>query len=113
MKHTMFKTDIIKRAAAETRLSRRVVSDVIDASLRVIEQGLKEGKTVTFPGFGTFYTREKQAGQARNFQTDELMTYPARRQAAFRPGEILKRAVRGDRRTGGRGRRARVEEEEE
>ena len=99
MKHTMFKTDIIKRAAAETRLSQRVVSDVIDASLRVIEQSLKEGKTVTFPGFGTFYTREKQAGQARNFQTDEVVTYPARRQSAFRPGEILKRAVRGDRRS--------------
>jgi DNA-binding protein HU-beta len=105
----MFKTDIIKRAAAETRLSRRVVSDVLDVTLRVIEQALKEGKTVTFPGFGTFYTREKQAGQARNFQTDELMTYPARRQAAFRSGEILKRAVRGDRRMGGRRRRTRVE----
>ena len=90
-----------------------MVSDAIDASLRVIEQGLREGKTVTFPGFGTFYTREKQAGQARNFQTGKLMTYPARRQAAFRPGEILKRAVRGDRRTGGRGRRTRVEQEEE
>jgi DNA-binding protein HU-beta len=113
MKHTMFKTDIIKRAAAETRLSRRVVSDVIDAALRVIAQGLKEGKTVTFPGFGTFYTREKQAGQARNFQTNELMTYPARRQAAFRPGEILKRAIRGDRRRGGARRRVQVEDEEE
>ena len=103
----MFKTEMRKRVAAETRLSQRVVSDVIDASLRVIEQGLKESKTVTLPGFGTFYTREKQAGRARNFQTDELMTYPARRQAAFRPGEILKRAVRSERRTGrGRPRRA-------
>ena len=99
----MFKTDIMKRVAAETRLSQRVVSDVLDASLTLIEQGLKEGKTVTFPGFGTFYTREKQAGQARNFQTDEVMPYPARRQAAFRPGEILKRAVRGNRRRGRRG----------
>ena len=112
MKHTMFKTDIMKRVAAETRLSQRIVSDVIDTSLRVIEQGLKDGKTVTFPGFGTFYTREKRAGQARNFQTDELMTYPARRQAAFRPGEILKRAVRGERRRGGSRRQVQVEGED-
>jgi len=108
----MFKTDIAKRAAGDTRLSQRVVSDVIGAALKLIEQSLKEGKTVTFPGFGTFYTRGKQAGQARNFQTDELMTYPARRQAAFRPGEILKRAVRGDRRRGGSRRQVQVEGEE-
>jgi DNA-binding protein HU-beta len=108
----MFKTDIIKRAATETRLSQRVVSDAIDASLRVIEQGLREGKTVTFPGFGTFYTREKKAGQARNFQTGKLINYPARRQAAFRPGEYLKRAVRGDRRSGGK-RKAQIQTEGE
>src|SRR5690349_17896017 len=98
----MFKTDMIKIVAADTRLSQRVVADALDATLRLIEQSLRHGETVTFPGFGTFYTREKQAGEARNFQTGELVNYPARTQAAFRPGELLKRAVRGDRRRGRR-----------
>jgi nucleoid DNA-binding protein len=100
MEHTMFKTDIVKRAAAETRLSQRIVSDVINASLRLIEQSLREGRTVTFPGFGTFYSRNLKEGQARDFKTGLLMTYPAREIAAFKPGAILKRAVRGERRDG-------------
>jgi DNA-binding protein HU-beta len=67
---------------------------------RLIEQTLREGKTVTFPGFGTFYTRERQAGQVRDVRTGEMRTYAARRVAAFRVGDVLKRAVRGERRRG-------------
>jgi DNA-binding protein HU-beta len=103
----MYKTELISRVAKETRLSQRIVSDVIEASHRLIEQTLREGKTVTFPGFGTFLSREKKEGQLRDIRTNEMVSYPARRVAAFRVGEVLKRAVRGDRR-----RRRRKQEEE-
>ena len=97
----MYKTELIKRLAKETRLSQRIVSDVIAASHRLIEQSLREGQTVTFPGFGTFYTRDKAEGHVRDVRTGELVTYAARRVAAFRVGDVLKRAVRGQRRTRG------------
>src|SRR4051794_16498473 len=104
----MYKTDIIKRVARETRLSQRIVSDVIEASHRLIEQTLRAGQTVTFPGFGTFYTRDRQAGQVRDVRTSKMVSYPARTVAAFRVGDVLKRAVRGERRTG-RGRQRKEE----
>ena len=107
----MTKTDIIRKVAGETRLSQRIVSDVVGELHRVIEQALREGKSVTFPGFGTFYSKQKQGGRVKDVNTGELVEYEARQIAGFRVGEVLKRAVRGQRRTGGR--RRQQEEAEE
>ena|SRR6266540_1796033 len=97
----MHKTDVVKRVARETRLSQRVVGDVLTATHRLIEQTLREGRMVTFPGFGTFYTSHRRGGKLKNVRTGKEVSYGDRRVAGFRVGEILKRAVRGERRTGG------------
>ena len=96
----MHKTDVVKRVARETRLPQHFVSDVLTAQHRMIEQTLREGKTVTFPGFGTFSTSERHGGTLKHIRTGKPIKYPARRVATFRAGEILKRAVRGENRLG-------------
>ena len=104
--HTiMHKTQFVRQVAKETRLPQRVVSDVITASHRLIEETLQAKKSVTFPGFGSFTTTERKAGKVRHVRTGETISYKARRIAQFRVGEILKRAVRGDRRTAERKRK--------
>ena len=50
-------------------------------------------------GVGTFYSKERQEGQVKHITSGKMVIYPARRVAAFRVGEVLKRAVRGERRT--------------
>ena len=105
----MYKTDLVKRVSRDTRLSQRIVADVIGSTTRLIEQALREEQSVSFPGFGTFYSKERQEGQVRHITTGKIVTYPARRVAAFRVGDVLKRAVRGERRTG-RGRARNSEE---
>ncbi|MCC6791066.1 MAG: HU family DNA-binding protein, partial [Thermomicrobiales bacterium] len=52
---------------------------------------------VTLPGFGTFYTGERQAIRVRSVRDGRQVMVPARRVAAFRVGEMLKRAVAGSR----------------
>jgi len=94
----MYKTELIKRVAKETRLSQRAVGDVVNASQQVIADTLKVGKAVQFPGFGTFYTRQRQASKVRDVRTGKELAVAARRVAAFRVGEVLKRAVRSGRR---------------
>ena len=96
----MHKTDVVRRVARETRLSQRAVSDVIGAMHRLIEETLREGKAVTFPGFGTFQTSKRQGGKVKHVRTGDVIEYPARTIATFRAGEILRRAVRGDHRRG-------------
>lgn len=94
----MHKTEFISRVARETRLSRRIVGDVLGASHRLIEETLRAGEAVTFPGFGTFYPTERQEGTVRHIRTGRTVTVPARTVARFRAGEVLKRAVAGKRR---------------
>jgi|SRR5579871_3368916 len=91
----MFKNELVRRVARETRLSQRVVSDVLTASHKLIGQTLREGKSVQFPGFGTFYSRIHPAGTVHHIRTKEPIPIPERRVAAFRVGEILKKSVRG------------------
>jgi DNA-binding protein HU-beta len=94
----MYKTEVVRRIAKQTRLSRRAVNDVLGASHRLIGESLRAGETVTFPGFGTFYTGQRKAGTVRHVRTGQTVDVPARRVAAFRVGDVLKRAVAGKRR---------------
>jgi len=99
----MYKTDLIRNVAKETRLSRRIVDDVVRASLDAISQALRDGQTVVLPGFGTFYTKERKASTVRHIRTGEVIEIPALRQADFRVGDLLRRAVRKAPRRRGRG----------
>ena len=90
----VYKNDVVRRVAQDTRLSQRVVNDAVGSMVKTITQALREGKTVTIPGFGTFYTSNRGEGTVKHIRTHETITVPARRVAAFRVGEQLKKAVR-------------------
>ena len=94
----MHKTKFIQQVARETRLSQRVVADVINASHRLIEDVLRKKQDVVFPGFGKFTTSERKGGKVLHVKTRKEISYKGRRIAQFRAGEILKRALRGNRR---------------
>src|SRR5690349_19358583 len=100
----MYKTDLIRRVAQDTQLSRPVVNAVLTASLRQIVTALATGEPVTLPGFGTFSPSVQQARRIRDVRTGRPITLPARRTATFRAGAILKRMV-GGRQDQARGRR--------
>ncbi len=93
----MDKTALVRRVARKTGLCQRVVAQVLNASLETVQQTLAAGERVSVPGFGTFYTSQRQAGRVRSVQTGRQIEIPARRVAAFRVGEVLKRAVAGKR----------------
>src|SRR5437868_5081608 len=90
----MYTNDVVRRVAKRTRLSQSLVSEVLSTALKQVSAALAEGEVVQLIGFGSFYTRERAESEARDFRTGELVTVPAMRQAAFRPGQLLKKAVR-------------------
>ena len=94
----MHKTKFVQQIARDTRLSQRVVADVLNTSHRLIEEVLRNKEKVVFPGFGRFYRSERKGGKVRSIRTGKEITYKGRRIAQFRAGEVLKRAVRGHRR---------------
>ena len=98
----MTKQEFIKRISRQTRLPQKHVSDVLNASHRLLEDILRTGDKVTFPGFGTFYASQRKAGKVKDIRTGKIVEYAARKVAAFRAGEYLKRAAAGKRRRGNR-----------
>jgi len=93
----MYKETFIRRVAQKNQKPQKTqqfYNEVLTDLLAGIKQELAAGREVHFPGFGTFYTRIHQGGKARNFKTKEIMEYPAVRIPAFRPGSLLKQAVR-------------------
>ena len=98
----LFKTEVVQRVAREQRLTQKVVSDVLTSTHRLIEETLREGRNVTFPGFGTFKTSKRKGGKVKDIITGEVREYGERKVAYFHVGEILKRAVQGENRRGKR-----------
>ena len=58
----MYKSELVRRVSKETRLSQRVVSDALNETLRTIWSTLRDGQSVVFPGFGSFYTSDRKEG---------------------------------------------------
>jgi DNA-binding protein HU-beta len=90
----MYKNDIVRLVSKDTRLSQRIIADALNGTVKIVMQALKDGKTVTIPGFGTFYTSQRAEGTVRDIHTGKTLAVPARRVAAFRVGQLLKTAVR-------------------
>jgi DNA-binding protein HU-beta len=91
----MYKTELIKRVARETRLSQPTVNAVLTASLRQIATTLAAGEPVVLPGFGTFAPSRHRARSIRDVRTGRTIELPARRTATFRAGAVLKGTVAG------------------
>ena len=90
----MYKNDVVRSVARDTRLSQRVVRDAVNSAVKVITAALKEGKQVTLPGFGTFYTSHRGEGTVKHIKTKQVIKVAARRVVGFRVGDLLKKGVR-------------------
>ena len=93
----MHKSTFLKRVVQKhqkPQLSQKAYRQVLTELLSSIRQELAAGRTVQFLGFGTFSTRIHKGGRGRNFKTGKPIEYKAVRIPAFRPGSLLKQAVR-------------------
>ena len=87
----MNKSELIKRVAHATDISQKEAGELVNATLNVIKEALKQGEKVSLIGFGIFEVRKRAARMARNPQTGELIREG--RVPTFKPGKQLKEAV--------------------
>ncbi|MGI6610324.1 MAG: HU family DNA-binding protein [Limnochordia bacterium] len=90
----MNKSELIAAVAEATGLTRKAVSDVVDATLEAIADTLSRGEKVSLVGFGTFEVRDRAARSGINPATKEPIEIPASKSPAFKAGKQLKEAVR-------------------
>ncbi len=91
----MNKKELIDTVADSVGESRRLVNDIVDATLNTIQKQVKSGERVSLPGFGTFERRARSARTARNPQTGEPIKIKATKVPAFKAGSAFKEAVGG------------------
>jgi DNA-binding protein HU-beta len=89
----MKKAEFIQAVSEKAGLSKKDTQLVIDAALDTITEALKEGKQVSFIGFGTFSTTQRAPRRAKVPGTDKIVDIPASIGVKFKVGKKLKEAV--------------------
>ncbi len=93
----MNKTEMSKALAGCTEMSQAAAGQAVDAIFNpnegIIAEAMSNGERVTIGGFGTFQSRERKAGTARNPRTGETINVPAKNVPAFKAAKGLKDAV--------------------
>ena len=90
----MTKTELVSRIAEKAGLTKADSEKALNAFLSAVEETLiNEGK-LTLTGFGTFAVEERKERTGRNPRTGEEIKIPACKVVKFRPGKLLKEAVK-------------------
>ena len=89
----MKKAEFIEAVAKKAGVSKKDAQAVVDAAIETITEALKEGKSVSFIGFGSFSTVKRAARTARVPGTDKIVEVPATKAVKFKVGKQLKEAV--------------------
>jgi len=83
----------VAHVAEELRTSRLGAARLVDAVVAGVLKGLREDRSVTIAGFGTFEVKERKARTGRNPHTGEPIQIAAGRRVGFRMGKALRESV--------------------
>ncbi len=83
----MIKTDLIRRIASETGLSKLQAEVALDSMLDLIKDALIEGERIELRGFGVFEVRRRKPSIGRNPRTREEVPIPSSMTVRFKPGK--------------------------
>ncbi|WP_027183389.1 HU family DNA-binding protein [Desulfovibrio inopinatus] len=90
----MTKADLVGKIADKAGLSKASAERSLNAFIESVENTLVTDGKLTLTGFGTFLVDERQARTGRNPRTGEEIQIPASKVVKFRPGKLLKDAVK-------------------
>jgi len=89
----MNKAELIDAVAGSANLTKVDAGRAVDALVDVIAGALKGDDEVMLVGFGTFTVRKRAARSGRNPRTGDIISIPASKLPAFKPGKALRDAV--------------------
>lgn len=88
----MTKTELVANVAEKAEITKKDAGKVVDAVFETVTEEIQKDK-VRIAGFGTFEIRDRAERQARNPQTGDKMTIPAKKAPAFKAAKALKELV--------------------
>jgi len=87
------KRDLIDIVAGGTGLTKMETAAVVDGMFATLRYFLRKGDTIDIRGFGRFKVIHRKARTARNPQTGETLSVPARRVPIFRCSKNLRDSI--------------------
>ena len=91
----MNKSNLVDAVVKETGLTKVKSTEVVNAILESIKQGLARRERIILTNFGTFETADRAARKGFNPQTKVPMTIDARVAVTFKTSKNLKKLVNG------------------
>ena len=92
---TVTKRDLVRHIAETTGCKKYLAQEMVDALFDSVREVLVAGDRIEIRGFGVLLAKDsKPKPAARNPRTGEIIPVPARRKTYFKPGAILKQAMR-------------------
>ncbi|MDD5021533.1 MAG: HU family DNA-binding protein [Endomicrobiaceae bacterium] len=89
----MKKPDVIKQIADISGLTQADVNIAIKALVKVIQNNLKTGESVSLSGLGSFKSKDRKARQGRNPKTGAIVPVPAGKKVSFKPTTTLRKLI--------------------
>jgi DNA-binding protein HU-beta len=90
----MTKAKLILQLAGQTNLTKAEAEKTLGALIDTIITTLQTDGRVSLPGFGIFSVSERPERTGRNPQTGAMIQIAAGKAVKFKPGKVLKEAVR-------------------
>jgi DNA-binding protein HU-beta len=78
------KTDLAAHLAAKVGINKSLAVKTVDALIGLLVENLEAGTEVNLRGLGTFKTSIKEAREARNPRTGDMVPVPAKRVVKFK-----------------------------
>ena len=90
----MTKAELIVKIADKANLTKANAERSLNAFIDAVEATLVKDGKLTLTGFGTFVVENRKARKGRNPRTGQEISIPAAKVIKFRPGKLLKDAVK-------------------
>ncbi len=90
----MKKPDFIKQVARCAGFTKEQTNKTIKALVKIIQDNLAKGETVSLSGLGSFKAKDTKPKQGRNPKTGEIIPVPAGRKVSFKPTATLRNIIR-------------------
>ena len=91
----MNKAELIDAVTGRGDVSKREVTEIVDAFIEEIKKSVVRGDKVAISGFGIFEAQARKARLGRNPRTGETVKIKATKLPKFRPGAEFKAVVSG------------------
>lgn len=89
----MNKAQLIELVAENTKTTKSKSEQILDATLKAIQEALSKGDDVKLVGFGTFSRTTRKSREGRNPKTGATVKIPSAHVPRFKPGKDLKDAL--------------------